>query len=174
MSKEALSAMLRNVRIAPGRESAITLEFVLINHSPRPILLAERWNSDGAFQWTFELTDAMGRKFPIVNPQGMWGMNFLTLFTVPARGAQRMYCKLFFGTVPREAFSTGSPPWARYDTKVFQYKPRTGRTAPWVYPVTIVGRFEAQLIRRGKLATSWQGKIETPPVVPGRSRYPLA
>ncbi|MBI4954091.1 MAG: hypothetical protein HY908_18855 [Myxococcales bacterium] len=63
----------------PARASSgagFTVDFVLRNVGTKAILVYERWNSWGAYQWQLELEDAAGQRVLAVNPQQDWTKNF--------------------------------------------------------------------------------------------------
>jgi hypothetical protein len=180
MTDRNLSAELRNARALHGADPTINLEFVLRNNSKQPIELTRRWNSWGAYQWTLEVTDACGKKYHMANPMRNWARNFFATFVIAPKSEQVMTCKLLWGQLSQKDIESNAADEMTNLPKIFQCTDRVilltyaARTVPkpessWVYPITIVGKFSAQIqgMKDGKdiIRTNWSGTVETKPLV---------
>lgn len=167
---------LKNCRIVGEDSSHIEVDFIMTNKAHKPLVLAERWNSWGAYQWSFTLTDAKANVFELSNPQMNWWCNFLTTFVVPVEKSLTFKCHLRvrgsnFGDATCFGFSSStdvsplqSMSWG--DRPSFQTEPI--RSA-WVYPIKLKGTFSAPLIHRTKMGdrateTNWTGTVTTPTI----------
>ena len=163
---------LKNCRIV-GKDSAhIEVDFIMTNKAHRSIVLAERWNSWGARQWSFSITDAKGNVFELSNPQTNWWMNYLTTFEIPADKSLAFKCRL---SVWNEGVGDATHFWLSSSTDACppmswngSLNPRTLPSA-WIYPIKLKGTFSAPLIHRTKeggrsVATNWTGMITTPTI----------
>lgn len=167
----ALAARLENARIIAGETPKIEVDFVLENISKKSIVLSDRWNSWGAYQWSFRITDANGQVFSLGNPQMIWYANTLTTFTIPPGGEKRTRCRLVpSGHASRdrahENFTGTSGPWSLPSQELsppcssLKLKP-----VAWTYPVEIEGIFTARIHRPTGTAareTNWAGTVITP------------
>lgn len=86
---------LSNAKYISPNEISVDLE--MQNRSDKTVLLYERWNSWGAYQWTFNVKTASGRTINLGNPQSTWTLNFPSTFSVPAKGSYKKKCCLFIG-----------------------------------------------------------------------------
>lgn len=161
----ALTAKLENVGFMKDGGETIEADFVLKNGSQWPVRLAERWNSWGAGQWTFQMTNADGSVVEWRNPQMGWLRNHLTVATIPPGGELRLKCLLLW-----------HQPRSRYEESTFV---PTEKSARLLLPVKLRGVFAAKLekvvpanppalhvpVDREVVSTNWEGTIQTPEVV---------
>ena len=165
---------LKNCCIVGEDSAHIEVDFIMTNKAHRAIVLAERWNSWGAHQWSFNLTDAKGHVFELSNPQTSWWMNYLTTFEVPAEKSLAFKCHLSVrnggvgdSTKFRFSSSTDTVPLLpmTWDGRL---DPQTQPSA-WVYPIKLKGTFSASTIHRTKMGdrpveTNWTGTVTTPTI----------
>ena len=166
---------LKNGRAVGESPAEVEVDFVMTNKGCKPIVLAERWNSWGAHQWSFELTDARGHVFKLGNPQSVWYCNFLSTFVVPAGKSVTFQCRLGWqhgetedatrcwlfcpgGAIP--SLATGWGTHSRLPNAL----------DAWTYPIELEGIFCSPLIHRMKVGdesveTDWTGTLVTPTVV---------
>jgi hypothetical protein len=76
-----LRCTMTDARVDPT-SNALRATFVLANTGHAPIHLYQRWNSWGAYQWRFAITDAAGARISAGNPQQAWTRNGPTAFTI--------------------------------------------------------------------------------------------
>ena len=161
-----LSAELRNAKAIAGGTAAIVLDFVLTNLTDKPILLAERWNSWGADQWRFTLTDQSGGKIELCNSQNTWDCNFLSTFTIAAGGSHTLRCVLngsYVSTADAD-LNQFLPPQNHIMFDMVSRK-QVPIKITWNYPVKVVGHFSAPLVNRSqRVSTNWTGAVLTPAV----------
>jgi hypothetical protein len=179
-----LVASLENVRVTSGKVPNIEADFVLTNVGKRTISLAERWNSCGAYQWSFTVADTNGRILTFNNPQFAWYMNALSVFTILPGKSFQMKCYLCSWQEPfndkrkEDRFC--------FDSHIVDWKPKS-RSLNWMrylrFPLTIAGKFSVQEIvsissksetvkdamgafhvPERRIATNWKGRIFTKPV----------
>ena len=167
---------LKNCRIVGEDSAHIEVDFVMTNKALKPLVLAERWNSWGASQWSFTLTDAKANVIELTNPQMAWWCNYLTTFEVPAEKSLAFKCHLSvrgsnFGDATCFGFSSSTDviqllPMSWGNGPPFQTEPMS---SAWVYPIKLKGTFSAPLIHRTKMGdrtieTNWTGKVTTPTI----------
>lgn len=170
-----LTIELRNARALPGKTAVIAVDFVMKNNTKEPLLLAERQNSWGAYQWEYEITDATGKKFSLGNPQMVWMANALTFFGIEPDSEFQMpsyldYVQVSTGDknlfVDKRNTRIGEVIW---DEKAFREAMRESEFG-WKYPVTVVGKFTAKIetwdipgstyVKQ----SNWAGSITTAPI----------
>jgi hypothetical protein len=180
-----LVASFTNIKVLQGRFPGIELDFVLTNQSKKPIYLAERWNSWGYFQWSFQIVDVKGNIFPM-KPRGRsWPKNFLTTLTLLPNEQQILSCHLSDWLAVGESYplnllcenqkkavflAIGS----YYDKlKSGEMLYAGGRPKSFVYPLKLTGEFAApnpfivpernwpKGIEKSTKLFTWKGKIET-------------
>jgi hypothetical protein len=140
-----LIATLANVRVIRGGIPAIELDFVLRNHSKKPIYIAERWNSWGAFQWQFHVVDAVGKVYLLQNPQQFWTKNFLTTVTILPGGRHMTRCHLGMLSTDNPRKNDGVAWFREWGTyrEVLPSGDTRDTEHSWVYPLQITGEFAA-------------------------------
>lgn len=176
-----LTIELRNVSAISGETSAISADFVMKNNSSQPLILAERWNSWGAYQWEYEITDATGKQFTAKNPQRSWTRNFPSCFKIepgtefqvpsfvehmPINSPKKKDKNIFVSAEGRPG------EWVYRATRDgFLRKVRRVSKEGWKYPVTIVGKFTAKreslrnsLTKEVNPIGNWSGEITTAPI----------
>lgn len=163
---------LKNCRIVGDDSQVLEVDFVIKNTSQKEIVLAERWNSWGAYQWSFKLTDAKGHVFNFGNTQSIWYANALTTFVIPAGKSVVFKCSLCvpfqeFGDATRFGFSAvrSYVPVVNGE-QVFQGN--IGKYQ-WEYPIELEGQFSAPIIHSvtagdRTVATNWAGTVVTPKI----------
>ncbi len=170
--KSDLAVELKNCRIVGDDSQVIEVDFVMKNTSQKEIVLAERWNSWGAYQWSFKLTDAKGHVFKLGNTQSIWYANFLSTFVIPAGRSVVFKCSLCvpfqgFGDATRFGFSAvQSHVPDESGVEVFQGNIDKYH---WEYPIELEGRFSAPIIHSmtsgdQNVATNWTGTVVTPKI----------
>lgn len=160
-----LSARLGNAAV--GKDESIELDFVLRNRSDAKIVLAERWNSWGAYQWTLRVVDAKGAEFVLRNPQLDWYRNGFTTFTIEPSDRHITRCRLDNTSWkkpegPIELFSEVDASVGASDRR---------RQNSWAFPVSITGVFSApkeNLADGKKAGSNWAGTITTNAVQVGK------
>lgn len=152
---EVLSATIENVEFQENT-SSIVLDFVLTNHSKDPVTIAERWNSLGAYQWSFLLTNSKGSVIEFANPQMAWFANFLTVTAIKPSGEYRIKCSLLL-----QGNKT-----SQKEVQVFT----PSKSSPhFSFPVRLIGVFTApQLYKTKEVETNWKGQISTPEITLNR------
>jgi hypothetical protein len=181
MFGQPLSAELRNARALRSTSPIILVDFVLKNNTAHPIELVRRWNSWGAYQWTLEVKDARSTKYLLVNPMKNWSRNFFATFIIAPNSEQVMTCKLLWGELSREDMESNAADEITNSPKIFQcsdenFMLKSGDTkvaarpkSPWIYPVSLVGKFSAppqkMKTRTETHETNWTGTILTKPVI---------
>lgn len=161
-----LSAELRNVAVRA--DNSIDVDFVLHNHSEANIVLAERWNSWGAYQWEFRVVDAKGGEFMLCNPQRDWYRNAFTTFTIPPSKEHVTRCRL-----DRTAWKFEDGPVAVF-SEVHIGADDKRRQNNWAFPLSITGTFFAardNLNVFGEKGSNWAGTIATNTVQAGESSW---
>jgi hypothetical protein len=147
--EEALSATLENA-VFKKESSTVELDFVLTNTSAKPIYIAERWNSGGAYQWTIRLTNADKSVIDFENPQQEWSKNFLSLATIEPGKQLRTHCLLMLDEARlREVFGKGAAFVA------------TKRGAAFSFPLRMRGVFAAKEAYSLRDQISWTGSVES-------------
>lgn len=162
-----LGARVSNVVVRSG--NSIELDFILLNHSEENIVLAERWNSFGAYQWEFLVVDAKGAEFVLRNPQMHWYRNGFTTFTIPPSNEQVTRCRLDRAS------------WKFEDGLVAVFS-EVGigasdkrRQNSWAFPLSISGTFSASkenLNVFGERGSNWAGTVTTNTVKTGKASEP--
>ncbi|MGC4042744.1 MAG: hypothetical protein QM758_02955 [Armatimonas sp.] len=181
---QPLTIELRNVRALPGKTCVIAVDFVMKNNTKQPLLLAERWNSWGAYQWEYEITDATGKRFSLGNPQMIWFANMLTFFGIEPDSEFQMPSYLDYiqvrvqrgenRFVDKRNMRMGR---VMNDEKAFREAMQDSKSG-WKYPVTIVGKFTAKTEAwRNSLTgeikrSNWAGTITTPPITVAAPQAP--
>lgn len=170
--KSDLVIELKNCRIVGDDSQVIEVDFVMKNTSKKEIVLAERWNSWGAYQWSFKLTDAKGHVFKLGNTQSIWSANALTTFVIPAGKSVVFKCLL---CVPFQGF--GSATYYGFSAVQSHVPDENGVEVfqgnidkyYWVYPIELEGRFSAPIINSitagdKTIETNWTGTVVTPKI----------
>ncbi len=147
LAETPLSATLENA-VFEEKDASISLDFVLKNPTAKPILIAERWNSWGAYQWTIEATTEDHRKIEFRNPQCQWKKNFLSAATIEPGKEMRLQCRLV----------ANQPAMVRDGIQIFTPK---GKPIPYTFPLRLTGTFSASLHSDGRVTTNWQGTIKS-------------
>jgi hypothetical protein len=144
-NNEDLMASLANIRVLQGRTPAIELDFVLTSRSARPVYIAERWNSWGAYQWSFEIVDARGHVCRLSNPNLVWLANYLTTAKIWLGERHITRCRLPMLSTDNQSKDDGVA-WFRESGFQMERLP-SGKTRPvehlWQYPIQISGLFAA-------------------------------
>lgn len=151
---------LQNCQVKGRDPERIELEFLMSNKGPETIVLAERWNSWGANQWSFRLTDAKGNVFDFVNPQRSWWANHLTTFEIHAGKPLAFKCRL---NVMNEGHGDSNNFWFSNSDSIFnlQHKPKA-----WIYPIRLEGIFSAPVVYPSNTGnTNWTGSIAARAVI---------
>lgn len=170
--KPEFTAELKNAKLVKGETQIIEVDFILSNKSERALTFADRWNSWGAYQWAFTLTDSKGNVFYFSNPQTNWWANFLTVFTIPPGKTHSLPCRLSLvnrGFQNDTYFLFSESPFQTISLAVdSSYRPVQvlERPAKWSYPVKLKGTFSVSGIQRMKngkevIETNWMGSIST-------------
>lgn len=153
---DGLSARLGNVVVRA--DNKIELDFVLQNHSQTNLVLAERWNSWGAYQWEFRVVDANGARYVLRNPQTDWYRNALTTFTIPPSKSHSTRCRL-----DRASWNNEDGPTAVFSEGGLGADAGRLQNA-WTFPLSITGTFSAprsNLEFGAKVGPNWAGTIRT-------------
>lgn len=172
---DGLSAELSNVVVRT--DNKIELDFVLANHSDASIVLAERWNSWGAYQWQFRVVDAKGTEYVLRNPQMAWYRNFLTTFTIPPSKNQVTRCRL-----DRTSWQPEDGTTAVFSGAITGADGKRPQNT-WVFPLSITGTFSAPTFsaptrslvdgeKLGRDSIWWEGTIATNTVKAGKAPKP--
>jgi hypothetical protein len=156
-----------------GESPHIEADFMMTNVSQKEIVLAERSNSWGAFQWSFKLTDALGHVFKFGNTQAHWERNAFTTFEISPGKSVVYRCSL---SIPYQ----GSGDDANFGFSVSQglvpddsgggvLQANSGYNA-WVLPVELEGVFAAPELHRVQagertIETNWTGTVVTQKVI---------
>lgn len=147
-----LTAHLEELMIVTTEPLVIEVDFVLTNRAAEPISITERWNSWGAYHWSFQLTDADGTIVEYQNPQEFWTRNFFSLATIEPGKEHRTNCLLTF-CQPQEH---------RTGINVFRSSKEVAGVA---FPATLFGVFSISKKQSdGDRATNWEGTISTNPI----------
>jgi hypothetical protein len=170
--KSDLVVELKNCRIVGDDSQVIEVDFVMKNTSQKEIVLAERWNSWGAYQWSFKLTDAKGHVFRLGNTQSDWSANALTTFVIPPGKSVVFKCSL---CVPHQGF--GSATYYGFSAVESHVPNENGVEVfqanidkyHWEYPIELEGRFSAPIIHSISVGdrtveTNWTGTVVTPKI----------
>lgn len=80
-----LRVSLRDPARAPDG-SGFSVRFVLTNVGRAPVIVFQRWNSWGAYQWRLAIEDAGGQRVVAVNPQEGWTRNAPTAVAIEPGG----------------------------------------------------------------------------------------
>lgn len=172
---------LRNARSLPGKTPAITIDFMMKNNTNQTMTLAKRWNSWGAYQWEYEITDATGKKFKVVNPQWGWGLNCFDVLDIKPGSELQLPSFLDYGHNYGDFSFHGDKNYFVDERNILVGKVVMGEKGishrvqldyenAWKYPVTVVGKFTAKLEedwdnRTQKIRhTNWAGSITTAPI----------
>jgi hypothetical protein len=195
-SKDDLTASLTNIRVLQSwtpiverdfvrtlfasptmnldisQSPVIELNFALTNQTNKPLYIAERWNSWGAWQWYFRIVDVTGKTFVLGNPVRRWGRNFLSTAAIMPGENHITNCHVAMLLTNNWSQDYGTDYFSERGTHI-EILP-SGKTRPaertWVYPIQITGifatsrsfevpqRFHPELI--GKSLT-WKGETHT-------------
>jgi len=146
---QSLTARIENAKYQK-ESSSITLDFILTNSSEKPIRIAERWNSWGAFQWSIKITNSDRTVIDFKNPQMAWFRNFLSIVTIEPGEELHSHCILILQAA--QSNENGS----------FTFIPTMPATR-FSFPLSIIGVFASpKLYKLGKVDTNWTGSITTP------------
>jgi hypothetical protein len=151
-----LEASIENAKFE-GKDSSISLDFVLKNNTGKTIVIAERWNSWGAFQWSLSVTTSDRRLIEFKNPQTAWTRNFLSAARIEPGKELRLPCKL----VAKEPGPQHPYKARENEIELFRSKEES---LHYAFPVRLVGTFAASFHGDGRVATNWKGTIQTPEV----------
>lgn len=147
----SFSATLENA-VFEEKDVSISLDFVLKNQTAKPILIAERWNSWGAHQWTIHATTADQQQIVFRNPMSNWKKNFLSATTIEPGKEMRLRCRLV----------AKQPDIVRDGIQILTPK---GAPVAYTFPMRLAGTFSASLHSDGHVTTNWEGTIKTAAVV---------
>jgi hypothetical protein len=148
---------------------SVEVKFILMNWGPKPVHLAERWNSWGTQQWWFTVKDANNKTYELRNPQSDWWRNFLTLFEIKPNESYELRCRLTVSGANSIGNSTpdGSALFCatlRSAVSPLRAVPYAEKVYKWTFPLTIIGHFDAKLVSAG-ISSDWEGAIETRPLI---------
>lgn len=148
----SLSATLENA-LFEEKDASISLDFVLKNQTTKAILIAERWNTWGAHQWTIYATTADHRTIEFCNPQCQWKKNFLTAASIEPGKELQLRCRLV----------ANQPAGGRDGIQIFTPK---GAPIAYTFPLHLAGTFSAASLHSdGRVTTNWTGTIKTAGIV---------
>lgn len=148
-----LSAHLEDARL--GNNDTIEVDFVLTNHGDSDIVLASQGSEFGAYQWTFQVRDALGRVYDLGNRQRSWRASGFWPFTIEPGETAVKRCRLD----PSSARNTSEDGF-----RVFSLVGEPLETHDLAFPLSVTGYFigfEDNLAR----GANWSGTIWTEAVV---------
>ncbi len=164
------------------KDNSIEVDFALINVSTVPVELVDRWNSWGAYQWTFLVKDAAGTEYPLRNPQTNWYANYFTTFSISPGAEYVKRCRLSLSSpklpdgsrvwVFTQLSDLGQAMGGKLDEKgrlviSINDDPPPRRSNTWIFPLTVTGKFSASrhMKTEWQSGTNWDGSESSRPLV---------
>jgi hypothetical protein len=75
----------------------IIVGFTLTNTASLPVRIWKRWNTWGAFAWSFRATSSDGITYTLENPSKVWTVNFPDPLDIPVGGSHTEHFRIYDG-----------------------------------------------------------------------------